>query len=327
MIASGGVGEPRAPRRRLRGGGGRGAVRLDLPLRPLQDRRGQGAPRRRRGAGEAAMKRGITLGPFGELADAALVAELAAEAEAAGYDGFFVWDHIVYTDTRDVADPWIVLSAIAMRTERVLLGPMVTPLARRRVAQARARDRHAAAVERRAARARRRPRRQPARRVRVPRRGGGRRGERAQLLDDGLDRPVAYWGGELQPAVARSRSGSRAAIRTARPLRRAARYDGLLPDRPARPGRARRARRRARPPAMRWWSTTRRARTGALERRRRDLGARPTSAAHRPPRGPRGALESRRRGGRCPPGTARASRRRGPARRGPRAPWRGAIIG
>jgi alkanesulfonate monooxygenase SsuD/methylene tetrahydromethanopterin reductase-like flavin-dependent oxidoreductase (luciferase family) len=70
---------------------------------------------------------------FDELADPALVARLAAEAEEAGWDGFFVWDHVRWREpVVDVADPPITLAAIATSTERIRLGPMVTPLARRR---------------------------------------------------------------------------------------------------------------------------------------------------------------------------------------------------
>lgn len=70
----------------------------------------------------------------GEYSDPHLLLELAIETEAAGWDGFFIWDHIVkYQDARiPVADPWVVLSAIAVNTKRIRLGPMVTPLARRR---------------------------------------------------------------------------------------------------------------------------------------------------------------------------------------------------
>ena len=71
--------------------------------------------------------------PFDELADPRVCARLAAEAEEHGFDGFFVWDHISYrAPVVQVADPWVVLSAVALATERVLVGPMVTPLARRR---------------------------------------------------------------------------------------------------------------------------------------------------------------------------------------------------
>jgi alkanesulfonate monooxygenase SsuD/methylene tetrahydromethanopterin reductase-like flavin-dependent oxidoreductase (luciferase family) len=73
---------------------------------------------------------------FGDLADPVAVARLAAEAEEAGWHGFFVWDHLNwYAPVRQVADPWITLAAAATATERLRLGPMVTPLARRRPAK------------------------------------------------------------------------------------------------------------------------------------------------------------------------------------------------
>ncbi|GAC1357049.1 MAG: hypothetical protein NVSMB38_39060 [Ktedonobacteraceae bacterium] len=66
-----------------------------------------------------------------------MLAELAHEAEEAGWDGFFVWDHINYKLAGSpgpvvVADPWIQLAAIALRTRRIKFGPMVTPLPRHR---------------------------------------------------------------------------------------------------------------------------------------------------------------------------------------------------
>jgi alkanesulfonate monooxygenase SsuD/methylene tetrahydromethanopterin reductase-like flavin-dependent oxidoreductase (luciferase family) len=73
---------------------------------------------------------------FDELADPAIVAGLAAEAEEAGWHGVFVWDQLRWRPpVRLVADPWITLAAVAVATERVRLGPMVTPLARRRPAK------------------------------------------------------------------------------------------------------------------------------------------------------------------------------------------------
>ena len=78
-------------------------------------------------------RRGLFVAPFDALADPRVVGDLAADAEAAGWDGFFVWDHLLYGErVTAIADPWICCAAIAMRTERLLLGPMVTPLPRRR---------------------------------------------------------------------------------------------------------------------------------------------------------------------------------------------------
>ncbi|NRQ35898.1 LLM class flavin-dependent oxidoreductase [Nonomuraea sp. NN258] len=73
---------------------------------------------------------------FDELADPLVVARLAAEAEEAGWDGCFVWDQVCWRPpVRQVADPWIVLSAIATSTERLRLGPMVCSPPRRRPAK------------------------------------------------------------------------------------------------------------------------------------------------------------------------------------------------
>jgi alkanesulfonate monooxygenase SsuD/methylene tetrahydromethanopterin reductase-like flavin-dependent oxidoreductase (luciferase family) len=71
---------------------------------------------------------------FGCFGDARLMAELAHEAEDAEWDGFFIWDHIGGTseETIPMADPWIELAAMAMATSRIKLGPIVTPLPRRR---------------------------------------------------------------------------------------------------------------------------------------------------------------------------------------------------
>jgi len=61
------------------------------------------------------------------------MAELAVVAEEAGWDGVFVWDHIIYREpVTDAGDPWIGLAAMASVTERATLGVMVTPLPRRR---------------------------------------------------------------------------------------------------------------------------------------------------------------------------------------------------
>jgi alkanesulfonate monooxygenase SsuD/methylene tetrahydromethanopterin reductase-like flavin-dependent oxidoreductase (luciferase family) len=70
--------------------------------------------------------------PFGTFGDVNLLVDLARAAEQAGWDGFFLWDHLLYEDDVPFVDAWIALAAIAAATERVRLGPLVTPLPRRR---------------------------------------------------------------------------------------------------------------------------------------------------------------------------------------------------
>ena len=181
---------------------------------------------------EGDVRRGLFLAPFDELSDPLVLVDLARAAEAGGWDGVFLWDHIVYRPpVRAVADPWVALSAIAARTERLRLGPMVTPLSRRRVQKV-AREtitldhlsrgrltlgvgvgsNNPAEVE-------------PYGEVVDPR-------ERARLLDEGLTRLAAFWGGEFEPRpVQRPRIPVWVAARwpNRRPVRRALAWDGLFP--------------------------------------------------------------------------------------------------
>ncbi len=80
------------------------------------------------------MKFGISVPNFGDYFDARQTALLAQEAEQAGWDGFFVWDHLFWSPfpSAPVADPWVLLTVIALNTTRVKLGAMVTPVSRRR---------------------------------------------------------------------------------------------------------------------------------------------------------------------------------------------------
>lgn len=178
------------------------------------------------------IRRGLFLAPFDELADPRILVELAVNAEAHGWDGLFVWDHILWrAPVKAVADPWVALSAIAARTERLRLGPLVTPLSRRRV-QKLARetvtldhlstgrltlgvglgsDNPDELV--------------PFGEVVEPR-------ERARLLDQGLNRLAELWDGEFEPRpVQQPRIPVWVAARwpNRRPLTRAAAWDGLFP--------------------------------------------------------------------------------------------------
>jgi alkanesulfonate monooxygenase SsuD/methylene tetrahydromethanopterin reductase-like flavin-dependent oxidoreductase (luciferase family) len=189
---------------------------------------------------------GLYVGPFGELADLGALADVAARAEAAGWEGVFLWDHVLTRDPIAVADPWIALTAIALATERLRLGAMVTPLARRRPWDV---ARQVAMLDRLSG----------GRIVFGAGLGGDLYGEltafgeerdpraRAALLDEALEVVLALWSGE--PVT---RDGPAFPLREARvlptpqqtprppvwiacvwphrrPLRRAARYDGVFP--------------------------------------------------------------------------------------------------
>ncbi len=178
------------------------------------------------------MKRAIDVPPFGDLADPRVLAELATAAEEAGWDGFFVWDHIVHrSPAKAVADPWVALAAVACATSRLRIGPMITPLSRRRV-QKLAREtvtldllssgRLTLGV---GLGSTRNGEFEPFGEVTEPR-------ERARLLDQGLADLTRYWGGEFEPVPVQQ---PRIPVWVAaewphrRPVRRAERWDGLFP--------------------------------------------------------------------------------------------------
>src|SRR5947207_10602406 len=82
------------------------------------------------------MRYGVYVPNFGPYGDARILADLASEAEEAGWDGFFLWDQVsksTLTPTADpMVDPWVALTAIVLRTHTIRLGTLVTPLPRRR---------------------------------------------------------------------------------------------------------------------------------------------------------------------------------------------------
>jgi probable F420-dependent oxidoreductase len=78
------------------------------------------------------VRSGICLANIGSYSDPRVPVRLARAAESSGWDGVFIWDHLAFAWGAPAADPWTVLAAIAMSTERVRLGTAVTPVARRR---------------------------------------------------------------------------------------------------------------------------------------------------------------------------------------------------
>jgi alkanesulfonate monooxygenase SsuD/methylene tetrahydromethanopterin reductase-like flavin-dependent oxidoreductase (luciferase family) len=87
----------------------------------------------------AMVRYSINIPNFGDFADARTVARLAVAVEQAGWDGLFVWDHVVHDKRarrgQPFGDPWLLLAAAALSTSRIRLGTLVTPVPRRRPEQ------------------------------------------------------------------------------------------------------------------------------------------------------------------------------------------------
>jgi alkanesulfonate monooxygenase SsuD/methylene tetrahydromethanopterin reductase-like flavin-dependent oxidoreductase (luciferase family) len=77
------------------------------------------------------MKYGLYLPNFAPWGTARAIADLARTAEDAGWDGLYMWDDCAGFEV-EMVDPWVALSAAAMVTNRLKLGALITPLARRR---------------------------------------------------------------------------------------------------------------------------------------------------------------------------------------------------
>ncbi len=79
------------------------------------------------------MKFGIYAPNYGKtFGNPQVVVDLITEAEEAGWDGFFLWDHLFPEDSTSIVDPFVTLAAAAVKTERILFGTTVTPVPRRR---------------------------------------------------------------------------------------------------------------------------------------------------------------------------------------------------
>ncbi|HYQ84204.1 MAG TPA: LLM class flavin-dependent oxidoreductase [Rubrobacter sp.] len=81
---------------------------------------------------EYRVRYGIVMSNLDDYADPRLAVCLARAAEEAGWEGFFVWDHLGFVWGTPSCDPWGVLFAAAVSTTRLKLGTAITPLARRR---------------------------------------------------------------------------------------------------------------------------------------------------------------------------------------------------
>ncbi|HXS65313.1 MAG TPA: LLM class flavin-dependent oxidoreductase [Streptosporangiaceae bacterium] len=193
--------------------------------------------------------RGIAVPPFSDNPED--FADLGVEVEQAGFDGYFLWDHMVFSNSGDgppILDPWLILAVVATRTSKIKIGTMVTPVPRRRPWQL---AKETATLDRFSA-------------GRVilgvgigsPSYGdfglfgdpSGER-ERADLLDEGLDIMAGLWSGERfgyqgekykidpvrfapapvqQPRIPVWVAGI---LPNRRPIERAARWDGFVPIR------------------------------------------------------------------------------------------------
>src|SRR3954468_4852268 len=78
-------------------------------------------------------RRGVYVSNYDVYADPQRLIAVAEAAQAGGWDGFFLWDHGGFSQNKPVCDPWVVLAAVAARCPDLVVGPLITPLARRRV--------------------------------------------------------------------------------------------------------------------------------------------------------------------------------------------------
>ncbi|MHA2032522.1 MAG: LLM class flavin-dependent oxidoreductase [Candidatus Kariarchaeaceae archaeon] len=68
---------------------------------------------------------------FGFAENYTMLAELAEES---GWDGLFIWDHILGSGRKSppTVDPWVALTVMASNSTKIKVGTTVTPLPRRR---------------------------------------------------------------------------------------------------------------------------------------------------------------------------------------------------
>jgi alkanesulfonate monooxygenase SsuD/methylene tetrahydromethanopterin reductase-like flavin-dependent oxidoreductase (luciferase family) len=193
--------------------------------------------------------RGIAVPPFSD--NPAEFADFGVEVERAGFDGYFLWDHMVFSNSGDgppILDPWLILALVAASTRSIKIGTMITPVPRRRPWQL---ARETTTLDRLS-------NGRVILGVGIGSPGYGDFGlfgdpsdarERADLLDEGLDIMAGLWSGErfsysgqkftIDPVrftptpVQRPRIPVWVAgiLPNKRPIERAARWDGFVPIR------------------------------------------------------------------------------------------------
>lgn len=170
------------------------------------------------------MRHGLVVSNIGSISKPDSVLRLAVTAENAGWEALLLWDHLAWVWDGPPVDPWTMLGAVAVRTERVLLGTAVTPIPRRRPQVV---GLQVATLDELSG----------GRAVLGAGLGGNRRefeefGEsfdterRWQLLEDGLRLIRELWAGPLGPRTIPVWVGGN----SPRARRLAAEYDGWLPD-------------------------------------------------------------------------------------------------
>lgn len=195
------------------------------------------------------VRRGLAVPCFRENPED--LVQLGIAAEKAGFDGYFLWDHLVWQDEGEgppIVDPWQVLAAVAVNTTRIRIGTLITPVPRRRPWQL---AKETTTLDRLSG-----GRLTLGVGIGSPSRGDfGIFGEpadervRAELLDEGLDVLVGLWSGEwfsyhgrhytVGPVRFTPTPVQRPRIPiwvggilpSTRPLARAARWDGMVPIR------------------------------------------------------------------------------------------------
>jgi probable F420-dependent oxidoreductase len=81
------------------------------------------------------MRYGLSVMNLGDFAEARTFASLARAAEDAGWGALLTWDHLGFVWGPPAGDPWTLVTASAIATERILVGTDVSVVAREKPIQ------------------------------------------------------------------------------------------------------------------------------------------------------------------------------------------------